>query len=139
MKKSFIILGVVFVLSACTSDVEKMAKNYEKHHLNISYLDHYASGVLNDSSALRIEINKIGKLSMFACAVPGERDFKWYDDDYKTIMPSIDLTQNELDSLILLLKQSKCIGLNIYYGTTYDIWYSRPRWGFDLYIYILLN
>ena len=140
MKRTFIILGVVLFLSACTSDVEKMAKNYEKHHEDISSLTRYMSEVLDDSCGLRMEISRKGKLSMFACHSKEERWLKWHDSDYQEYMPSIGLTQGELDSLIQFLQQSECIGIDIdpQQSEYFSVLYSRPGW-LDGYSYLIFK
>ena len=117
--------------------LEKMARHYENHHEDIAELRHYAATVLDDSCYLQLEVGKKSHINMFACATK-EGDLKWHDNDYKQVMPSIGLSDNELDSVVLLLRKSDCIGLIIFDHRVREIWFRRPG-VMDLYSYYIYD
>lgn len=133
------LVGVSCLKPLCIfpTPLDSMAANYETHHRDLQELKKYASIVLDDKCALRLEIHR-NKIDMFACADSTQNVFEWHDKEYHQYMPSIGLTMNELDSLVLLLKKANCIGLNINGHYVEDIWYSRPSF-LDLYSYGLLD
>lgn len=120
-----------------TDPLEQLEEDYELHHEDLQALKTYANSTLDEGCSLRLEIKR-SKVIMFAYADSSTTQLEWLDDDRTPGMEAIGLTQNELDSLVSLLRKADCIGLNIYQSELYDIWHSRPS-GMDLYSYALLN
>lgn len=120
-----------------SNPLERLAENYELHHQELQSLKLYANSVLDADCALRLE-TKRGKVDGFAYADSAMTYLEWPEGDYTSAMAAIGLTPSELDSLILLIDEADCIGVNIYHSRLRDIWYSRPSY-MDLYSYILLD
>lgn len=132
------IVTAFFLLPFNYNSLTQMAKNYEAHHTDMAELRHYVPSVLDDSCCLRLEINRKGEISMFACCTPGERQLYWPQNkpEREECMIRIGLTQSELDSTILLLLKADCRGLDGNWLNVPDVWYRRPNY-MDLLSYII--
>lgn len=133
-----IVVAEILHICLMPTPLESMAMNYDEHHKEMWELKRYAANVLNDSCSLWLEIEGDEVNSFAFDTNKGAYTYlEWHSEDYKPYMSEIGLTQNELDSLIMFLKKTECLGMWIKDNNMPELLYCRPA--LDGYTYILLD
>lgn len=103
-------------LSDTTSDifsVENMVKNYDIHADDIKTALEFAADAINDHCGLQLVLNQKG-ISQFYVY-----NFMWLGTDnpkqldLDRLMPVVGLTQEELDSLVQLIRNANCLSVEL--------------------------
>ena len=93
--------------------VEEMVKNYDTHADDIQKALKYAADALNDHCGLQLVLNQNG-ISQFYVY-----NFMWLGTDnpkqldLDRLMPVVGLTQEELDSLVQLIRNANCLSVEL--------------------------
>ena len=135
-----IAIGIGLFILHSKSDVERMAEHYEKYHSNIAELKNYTKLALDSNCMVQIEVYKrFGEDAVsFACATSNQEYLEFYSDDYEHILPSIGLSKEDLDTILILLNKADCIGVKVYRSAEVEVFWRRPNY-LDLYTFLLCN
>ena len=101
-----IAIGIGLFILLRKSDVERMAEHYEKYHSNIAELKNYTKLALDSNCMVQIEVYKrLGEDAVsFACATSNQEYLEFYSDNYEHILPSIGLSKEDLDTILIFAK-----------------------------------
>lgn len=138
---TYILLGLVCCLIVYflfgRNVLNKMAENYEQHHQDIAELRHYTHSAINNNYTLWLEIDSDGHLESLSY-VNNYNNTTSEQVSNSTDCASTNLTENEVDSIIMLLQKANCIGLKLGPSNVDRIWWKRPN-VLDLYSYIIYD
>ena len=89
---------------------------------------------------VQIEVHKrFGEDAVsFACATSNQEYLEFYSDNYEHILPSIGLSKEDLDTILILLNKADCIGVRVYRSAEVEVFWRRPKY-LDLYTFLLCN